>query len=472
MKLTFLGAARSVTGSMHLVEANGARLLLDCGLFQGRRKETYERNKNFPFDPATIDGVILSHAHIDHSGNIPNLVKRGFRGPVWCTSATRDLCAAMLRDSGHIHEQDVFYLNKGRQRKGLPPVEPLYTRRDAEAALPAFVTIGYERPFVVAPGVQLTFVDAGHILGSAITLLDIEEQGRAQRLVFSGDLGRPGLAILRDPTSVREADALIMESTYGNRLHGTPEDARRTLRKVINDTYRRRGKVIIPAFAVGRTQELIYALHQLADGRKIPHDLPVYVDSPLAVNVTEIFRLHTECFDEEAREFIEGDTLKDPFGFRRLRYVRHTEDSKALNFLRDSAVIISASGMCEAGRILHHLKNNIEDPSNTILFVGFQAEHTLGRRILDGHEKVRIFGEEYRVRADVERIDGYSAHADQRELLDWVEGFDRQRLVTAFLVHGEEEAALVLADEMRARGVRRVSVPEPGQVVELAGRPT
>jgi len=469
MKLTFHGAARTVTGSMHLVETNGVRLLLDCGLFQGRRKETYERNLNFPFDPASIDAVILSHAHIDHSGNIPNLVKQGFQGPIWCTPATRDLCVAMLRDSGYIHEHDVFYLNKHRRRKGLPPVEPLYTRQDADAALPAFVTIGYGRPFPVVPGVRLTFLDAGHILGSAITLLDIEEKGKTQRLVFSGDLGRPGLAILRDPEMVGAADVLIMESTYGNRLHGTTGEAERMLRNVINDTYRRRGKVIIPSFAVGRTQELVYGLHRLADAHKIP-DLPIFVDSPLAVNVTEIFRLHPECYDEEVQEFINRDSHRDPFGFRRLRYIRDVEDSKALNFLRDSAVIISASGMCEAGRILHHLKNNIGDPANTILFVGFQAEHTLGRRILDGHEQVRIFGKEYRVRAEVESIDGYSAHADQKELLAWVEGFDRQRLQHAFLVHGEEEAALVLAEEVRQLGVSNVCVPERGEMVELISR--
>ena len=463
MQLTFLGATRTVTGSMHLVEANGARLLLDCGLFQGRRKETYERNLNFPFEPASIDAVILSHAHIDHSGNVPNLVKQGFRGVVWCTSATRDLCAAMLRDSGYIHEQDVFYVNKRRQRQGLPPVEPLYTRQDAEASLPSFVTIGYGRPFLVAPGVRLTFGDAGHILGSAITVLDIEEKGQTQRLVFSGDLGRPGLAILRDPEKVRQADVLIMESTYGNRSHESREEAERTLRRVINDTYQRRGKVIIPSFAVGRTQELVYALHRLADAHKIP-DLPIFVDSPLAVNVTEIFRLHPECYDEEMREFLNSDRQRDPFGFRRLRYIRDVEDSKALNFLRDSAVIISASGMCEAGRILHHLKNNIGDAANTILFVGFQAEHTLGRRILDGEERVRIFGEEHRVRAEVERIEGYSAHADQDELLAWVQGFDRQRLRQVFLVHGEEEAAFVLAEGVRELGLRDVRVPERGEV--------
>jgi len=468
MFISFMGAARTVTGSMHLVETNGVRILLDCGLFQGRRHETYERNLEFSFDPTSIDVVILSHAHIDHSGNIPNLVKQGFKGPIWCTAATRDLCAAMLRDSGHIHEHDAQYLNRKRRRKGLPPVEPLYTRADAEACLPSFVTVGYDRSFAVAPGVQLTFVDAGHILGSAITILNVTEKDKVQRLVFSGDLGRPGLAILRDPVQVSYADTLMMESTYGNRLHGTPREARGVPRRVINETYQRRGKVIIPSFAVGRTQELIFALHQLTEAKKIP-DIPIYVDSPLAVNVTEIFRLHPDCYDEETREFINSSDRRDPFGFRRMRYIRDVEDSKELNFLRDSAVIISASGMCEAGRILHHLKNNIGDPSNAILFVGFQAQHTLGRRILDGHDKVRIFGEQHEVRADVESIDGYSAHADQHELLAWLKGFDLERLQRVFLVHGEEESAFVLAEEIRRSGIREVIVPKRGESVELTG---
>jgi metallo-beta-lactamase family protein len=469
MQLTFLGAARTVTGSMHLVEANGARLLLDCGLFQGRREEMYRRNLNFPFDPSSIDALILSHAHIDHSGNIPNLVKKGFSGPIWCTSATRALCAAMLRDSGHIHEQDVAYLNKHRQRQGLPPVEPLYTRADAEAALPSFVSIGYGRPFAVAPGVRLTMRDAGHILGSAIIELEVEEDGQPQRLVFSGDLGRKGLAILRDPEQVREADILVLESTYGNRQHETPEEAEKALRRVIVETYRRHGKVVIPAFAVGRTQELVYALHRLTAARKIP-DLPIFVDSPLAVNVTEIYRLHTECFDEETRAFIDSEGTRDPFGFRRLRYIRDSEDSKELNFLRDPAVIISASGMCEAGRILHHLKNTIEDAANTVLFVGFQAEHTLGRRIKDGQEQVNIFGAPYTVRADIESIDGYSSHADRGELLAWAEGFDRKKPRQTFLVHGEEEAAFVLAEELRRVGLRDVRVPQAGETAELLSR--
>ncbi len=465
MRLTFLGAVRTVTGSMHLLEANGHRVLLDCGLFQGRRAEAYERNLNFPFDPAEIDAVVLSHAHIDHSGNIPNLVKQGFRGNIWATPATRDLCAAMLRDSGHIHEKDVEYVNKRRARRGLPPVAPLYTLQEATDSLAYFISIGYNRPFWVVPGIRATFLDAGHILGSAMILLEITEEGQTHRLLFSGDVGRKGLAILRDPTPAPPADFIIMESTYGSRRHETPDEARAILRRVINETFRRRGKVIIPAFAVGRTQELVYALHQLTLEHKIP-TLPIYVDSPLAVNVTEIFRLHPECYDEETRAFLTEYQRRDPFGFYRLQYIREVEQSKELNFLRDSAVIISASGMCEAGRILHHLKNNIEDPSNTILFVGFQAEHTLGRKLVDGWTRVRIFGEEYDVRARIERIDGYSAHADRDELLDWVRPAIQQGNPRIFLVHGELESMQTLADALRSAGAHRVDIPKPGDRFE------
>ncbi|NOZ30050.1 MAG: MBL fold metallo-hydrolase [Chloroflexi bacterium] len=466
MRLTFLGAARTVTGSMHLLEVNGARILLDCGLFQGRRAETYERNLNFPFKPSEIDVLILSHAHIDHSGNIPNLVKQGFRGNIWTTPATRDLCAAMLQDSGHIQEKDVEYVNKRRARRGLPPVEPLYTREDATKALPYFISLSYNRPFLVAPGVQATFLDAGHILGSAMVLLEITENGKSRRLLFSGDVGRKGLDILRDPTPAPPADYIIMESTYGGRHHESRAEARATLRRVINDAFQRRGKVIIPAFAVGRTQEIVYELHQLTVEQKIP-SLPIYVDSPLAVNVTEIFRLHPECYDEETRTFLTEYQRKDPFGFYRLRYIRDVEQSKALNFLRDSAVIISASGMCESGRILHHLKNNIESPNNTVLFVGFQAEHTLGRRLIDGWKKVRIFGEEYDVRARIERIDGYSAHADQDELIDWVRPALQQGSPRIFLVHGELEAAQSLAYALHQEGAQEIEIPEKGERFSL-----
>lgn len=464
MKLTFWGAAQTVTGSMHLIEVNNQRILLDCGLYQGKRELSYERNLNLPFDPASIDVVILSHAHIDHSGNLPNLVKQGFRGSIWSTPATRDLCVAMLQDSGHIQEQDALYVNRKRERDGLPPVRPLYTKHEAVEAVKQFVSINYHRSFSPATGVTATFLDAGHILGSAIVVLDIVEEEQQRRLIFSGDLGRHDMAILRDLEKVDSADFLIMESTYGNRRHETRDEARQVLRQAIIETHKRRGKVIIPAFAVGRTQELVYALNQLSGAQKIP-SLQIYVDSPLAVDVTEIFRNHPECYDEETLALLQQ--ARSPFGFQQLTYVRDVEDSKRLNFLHDSAVIISASGMCESGRILHHLKNNIEDSDNTILFSGFQAENTLGRRILDGNRRVRIFGEEYDVRARVTRIEGYSAHADSQELAAWVSHFDRQRLKQIFLVHGEIDSARALSGLLYRDGHADIQVPERGQSFDL-----
>lgn len=466
MQLTIWGAARTVTGSMHLLEVNGARILLECGLFQGSRDLSYERNLQLPFDPKSIDVVILSHAHIDHSGNLPTLVKQGFDGLIWCTAATRDLCASMLRDSGHIQENDIAYLNRKRAAKGLPPASPLYTREDASRALGNFASIGYGRPFAVAPGVTAQLLDAGHILGSAMVVLDIEEGGQKRRLVFSGDLGRPGMAILREPTTLTQADFLVMECTYGNRRHESRDEALSALRRAVIEAHKRRSKVIVPAFAVGRTQELVYALHQLTDAQKIP-EVKVFVDSPLAIDVTETFRQHPECYDEEVQSFILSDRHADPFGFHKLRYIRDVEDSKALNFLSEAAVIISASGMCESGRILHHLKNNIEDPDNIILFTGFQAENTLGRRIADGQPRVRIFGEEYDVRAKVQRINGYSAHADSAELREWARHFDRARLQQVFLVHGEPEGAYAFAGLLSQDGVQRVEVPERGHTYTL-----
>ena len=466
MKLHFWGAARTVTGSMHLLEVNGSKILLDCGLFQGKRSLSYERNLNFPFEPKEIEALVLSHAHIDHAGNIPNLVKQGFRGNIFSTPATRDLCAAMLPDSARINEQDIGYVNKKRARKGEPPLEPLYTEDDATNSLNFFVSIPYWRTLTIAPGVKLTYHDAGHILGSAIVVLDIDEGGETRRLVFSGDLGRKGVAILRNHEFIDSADFLIMESTYGDREHESLGEATRKLRQVINESYRGGGKVLVPSFAVGRTQELVYALHRLSDARKIP-ELPIFVDSPLAVNVTEVFRLHPDAYNDDVRKFMASDKHhRSPFGFDQLTYVRKVQESKELNFLKDSAVIIAASGMCEGGRILHHLKNNIDDPNTTILFVGFQAEHTLGRRILDGYERVKIFGEEYRVRANVERIEGYSAHADRHELREWADHFDRERLQRIFLVHGEWESMAALAYVLDADGYQ-VSIPERGQAFEL-----
>ncbi|MCC7352540.1 MAG: MBL fold metallo-hydrolase [Anaerolineae bacterium] len=468
MNIQFLGAARTVTGSMHLVTVNGHRLLLDCGLFQGRRAETWERNRTFPFNVAELDAVVLSHAHIDHSGNLPNLVKAGFHGCVYATSATRDLCAAMLPDSGHIQESDTAYVNKKRARQNLPPVEPLYTRQEAIATLSSFHSLEYGHTFMPVPGVKATFLDAGHILGSAITVLDLDEGGRRLRLAFTGDLGRKGLPILRDPAPVEGADALIVESTYGARTHETPDQARDRLVEITRETQRRGGKLLIPAFAVGRTQEIVYGFHRLFEAGAL-RPISVYVDSPLAINVTEAFRLHPECYDADVNDFLLRDSHNDPFGFGRLTYVRDVEDSKALNTLDKPAIIIAASGMCEGGRILHHLRHNIEDPRTCILFPGFQAENTLGRRLVDGEKKVRIFGEEFRVRARVEQINGYSAHADRDELLGWTrEAMARGPLKRAFVVHGDETNAFALAQGLQQElGIREVVVPERGQEVEL-----
>jgi metallo-beta-lactamase family protein len=465
MEIHFLGAAQTVTGSQHLISVNGTRILLECGLFQGKRRESYERNRELPFDAASVDALVLSHAHIDHSGNIPNLVRSGFRGSIYCTFATRDLCSAMLRDSAYIHERDAEYVNKKRARKGEPPIEPVYTQADAIASLEHFVSVGYGRPVLVAPEVQCTFLDAGHILGSAIVLLEIKEGQRQIRLLFSGDLGRRDMPILRDPTPAPPADVLLIESTYGDRLHAPHEDAERRLLKLIVETHKQGGKVVIPAFSVGRTQELVYSLHQLASAGQLPK-LPIYVDSPLAVNATEVFRLHPECYDEEMREFMVEERSPDPFGFERLRYIRNVEDSKALNNLEGSAVIISASGMCEAGRIQHHLKHTIGDPRNTVLIVSWQAPYTLGRRLVEREDVVKIFGEEYQLRARVEAINGYSAHADQKGLLDWAEPI-APGLQHAFVVHGDPGPAEILGDGLHRLGAVQVSVPAQGEMFQV-----
>ncbi|MDX1415879.1 MAG: MBL fold metallo-hydrolase [Candidatus Promineifilaceae bacterium] len=469
MKLTFHGAVRTVTGSQHLLEVNGKKILLDCGLYQGSRNASYTRNQNLPFKADEINVLILSHAHIDHCGNIPNLVKSGFRGDIVCTYATRDLCTIMLRDSAKIQKYDIEFLNKKRAKKNLAPIEPIYELEDVVASLKQFIGIGYDRPYQVVPGVYLTFYDAGHILGSTISVLDIDDQEKKRqvRLVFSGDLGRPNRPILNDPTIIEGADVLLIESTYGNRLHPEQDKISKRLEDVVNETCNRDGKLIVPAFAVGRTQELVYRLHQLVEARDISPDLPVYVDSPLAIDATAIYRLHPEAYDEEVAQFLAMDRHNDPFGFDMMRYTRSTRESKALNFLRDPAVIISASGMAEAGRILHHLKNNIEDPRNTILIVGWQAPNTLGRRIVEKKSKVKILGEEYRLRAQVEVINGFSAHADQAELLDWVGRMKRLPTHT-FLVHGEEEASFTLADHLRRQhGLANVTVPELHQSFEV-----
>jgi metallo-beta-lactamase family protein len=460
--LTFYGAARTVTGSMHLVEVDGLRILLDCGLFQGHRKEAFERNRTFPFDPASIDCVLLSHAHIDHAGNLPTLVKNGFRGDIYTTFASRDLCGAMLLDSAHIQEKDAEYLNRHRNHRK-EVAEPLYTLRDAVESLRYFRGVGYHRPFTPGPGVTVEFLDAGHILGSAITVCTIVRRHRSLRLVFTGDLGRKGLPVIRDPERVTAADYLISESTYGGRARHAPADVEQELLEVIVRTAGRGGKVIIPAFSVGRTQEIVYTLHQLTLKESIP-DLPIFVDSPLSASVTDIFRLHPECFDEDTGRLLLN--AGDPFGFHRLQYTRDVEESKRINGLRMPCVIIAASGMCETGRVLHHLKNTVEDPRNTVLIVSYQAEGTLGKRLVDRAEEIRIFGEPYTRRAEVAVINGFSAHADRHELLSWIDGIDGG-LRQVFLVHGDLDQAEALAQGIQANRTCRITIPERGERVRL-----
>jgi len=464
MHLEFHGAAKTVTGSRHLFVANKHRILLDCGLFQGRRAESDLHNADFGFDPAGIDAVVMSHAHIDHSGALPSLVKGGFKGTIHATLATADLLTLMLRDSAHIQEKDVEFLNKRRARKGEPPKEPLYTIEDAENALGQLEGHRYHHPVEVVPGVKAFFYEAGHILGSSVVHLEIQEGAERRQLVFTGDLGRKNMPILRDPETPPEADALIIESTYGDREHDPIERVDEKLAGIIGRVFARRGKLIIPAFSVGRTQELVYAISRLMRAGRIP-GCCVYVDSPLAVNVTEVFAKHPETYDAEIRKVLRQ--TGDPFGFGLLEYVGSVEESKALNEKQGPFVVISASGMIEAGRILHHVRNGIEDARNVILIVGYQAAYTLGRRLVDGAKEVKIFGEPHVRKAEVVVMNEFSAHADRNELMAWVSGFKRKP-AKAFVVHGEERQSLPFAERLRREaGVRSVIVPEIRQKEEF-----
>jgi len=463
MKITFCGAAGTTTGSQHLIEVNGARILLDCGLYQGRRQEAFERNRHFPFDPDTVDAVVLSHAHIDHSGNLPNLTKTGFDGNIYSTFATRDLCQIMLLDSAHIQSQDVRWLNRHRRREQRPELEPLYTATDAEACIRNFVNIGYERTIPIADGVDLTFIDAGHILGAAQVILDIKEDGRRRRLLFTGDIGRGNDEILRDPAIAEDVDCLLLESTYGNREHELPSQASHLLRDILLSALDRNGKVIVPAFAVERTQQLVYVLHDLIESGELP-EVPVYVDSPLAVSATEIYRLHPECFNEEVYNFL--FEKRDPFGFEALTMIRKVSESKALNDVKGPAIIISASGMCEAGRILHHLRNHIEDPKNTVLFVGYCAEQTLGWKIRSGWPEVPILGDRFKVRAKVEILDSFSGHAGKSELLEYFRSTGGPKR-DVFLVHGETEQSEGLRAALAEEHDGRIEVAEWKKTVTL-----
>lgn len=464
MRIHFHGATRTTTGSMYLLEVNGRRLLLECGLYQGRREESIARNCCFPFDPKTLDAAILSHAHIDHCGNFPNLCKQGFTGNIYSTFATRDLAGIMLEDSASIQQADAQFVSKKRAKQGKPPVEPLYTATDAERAIRQFVAINYDRPMPIADGVAVTFKDAGHILGSAQVVLDVREGGRKFRYLFSGDIGRPGQDILRDAQPVENVDFLQIESTYGNRVHSSPVDARDELCKLVADTVNRGGKVIIPAFSVGRTQQIVYALNQLTDAGQLPR-VPIYVDSPLSVNATEIFRLHPECFDEPTYAFLREKG--NPFGMANLTYIREVALSMKLNELKEPAIIISASGMAEAGRVLHHLKNHGGDPANLILFVGYCAEHTLGAQIMAGRSPVNILGEPHAIRARVAKIDAFSGHADRNELSGYVKSLTGQ-IKKTFVIHGEEEQSLAFAETLKQLLPKsEVTVPVLHQAFEV-----
>jgi len=464
MKVKFCGATRTTTGSMFLLKVNDQKILLECGLYQGKRSESNDRNKNFPFDPKQVDLAILSHSHIDHCGNFPNLVKQGFKGNIFCTHATRDLAGIMLEDSARIQQHDAEYVSKKRAKKGEPPVEPLYSVEDAAQAVRQFVSLNYDRPMNIADGVKLTFSDAGHILGSAQVILDIKEGDKEIRYLFTGDIGRGGHAILRDPEPVEGVDVLHIESTYGNRLHGDRDMSIVEIAKGIIETAHRGGKIIIPAFSVGRTQLVVYTLHQLQESGDLP-DIPIFVDSPLSVNATEVFRLHPECFNEEIYTFLREKD--NPFGMENLQYIRQVSRSIKLNQLKGPAIIISSSGMCEGGRIRHHLKNNIEDPRNLVLFVGYCAQHTLGSRIVNGDSPVNIFGEPYEVKAQVARHDAFSGHADRDELVSHVEA-SSGKMKDIYVVHGEEGSALAFGDTLQSINPKsRVTVPVLNQELDV-----
>jgi len=446
MKITFLGAAGEVTGSQHLLETANLRVLLDCGFFQGSRRESRKKNEKFHCDPAKLDGVILSHAHIDHSGNLPGLYRAGFRGPIFCTPATADVAALMLRDSAKIQEEDARYIAKHLE-KGAPPVEPLYTEEDAKAVCKLFETIDYGDWHELSPEFRLEFSDAGHILGSAIVEMDILDQGDVKRVVFTGDLGRRGLPILRDPEIVDGCDVLISESTYGNRVHPAPQNLQQKLLQIIERACELDGKVIIPAFSLGRTQQIIYFLNQLREQGVLP-SIPVYVDSPLATRLTDIYRRHEEVMDREAAHILKNDN--DLFDFEGLHDIKSRQESITLNRQEGACVIISASGMCENGRVRHHLKYAVTDNRNTIVIIGFQAAHTLGRRIVEKQPELHIFDRRLPLRANVEVLNGLSAHADVQDFRWWYESVSsRGRIGQVFLVHGESKSSQALASVIK-----------------------
>jgi metallo-beta-lactamase family protein len=467
IEIEFIGAAKTVTGSRHLVRTRKSRILLDCGLFQGHRRESRERNLELGLDPGEVDAVVLSHAHIDHSGALPLLCKQGYSGPIYATPATRDLCAVMLQDAAMIQASDARYLNRAIEREGVDaePITPLYDESDAERVLEQMIAVSYHRQLQIAPDVRLTFLDAGHVLGSAIVVLDLDDEGEQKRLVFTGDLGRTRLPILRDPEIPSGATSLISESTYGDRTHPPLAETDDELARVLTRTHQRGGKVVIPSFALERAQEVILSLKQLRRAGRVPA-VPVYVDSPLTVDITQVFRLHPECFDQDTRRLLQGGD--SPFDFDGLRYVQSVEESKAIDARDEPCVIISASGMCEAGRVLHHLKTTIEDARNAVVIVGFQAQHTLGRRLVERRPRVRIFGVERQLAAEVAVLNGFSAHADRDDLVSFAEAVrERGPLREVFLVHGEPRAQEALQKLLTERDFPSVRIPAQGEIARI-----
>ena len=461
MKIQFLGAAREVTGSKHLITTKqGKKILLDCGMYQGKGLETDSLNRDLGVEPHEVDHIILTHAHIDHSGLIPFIYKLGFSGSIICTDATRDLCAIMLADSGYIQEHDTQTFNKKRARMGQEPVDPIYTKNDAIDSMKLFIGVAYDRKFRIDENITVKFINTGHMLGSAVAFIEIKEDNKTHKIAYTGDIGRPHNRILKPPQSFPQADILITEATYGNRLHDDIQKSEEILLDIIDNTcVKKGGKLIIPSFSVGRTQEIVYTLNNFYNDRKLPK-IDIYVDSPLAINATEVFRMHPECFNKDVLEVMETDD--DPFGFNNLHYIRSHQNSKKLNYLTKPAVIISASGMMEAGRVKHHLANNIDHEKNTVLAVGYCAPNTLGARILRGDKQISIHGQKHIVRADIQRIDSYSGHGDYKEMLDYLECQDKNETKNIFIVHGDLEPQEFYKDKLEEKGYKNISIPGKG----------
>jgi len=465
MKITFWGAAREVTGSKHLLEVNGTKYLLDCGMFHGHKSEELEKkNRDFLVPPSDIKEIILSHAHIDHSGLLPYFVSNGFRGHIYTTPATADLCSYMLLDSAHIQELDHSYADRHEIHNEKVYGTPLYTTTDIPAVMERFVTFNYQHEHKIDDNISVTFYDAGHVLGSAIVEIHVFENNTQTTLLFSGDLGRKGLPILRDPTYVEKADFVVVESTYGDRLHDPVKNMQGDVEQAVNDTFKRGGKIIIPAFSLERTQEIIYLLHLLEDEGKISN-IPIYVDSPLSLNLTQVFQMHPESYNMETYQvFLMHQD--NPFGFGKLKFVRSTEESKALNSIQEPCIIISSSGMCEAGRIRHHIANNIENPNNTILIIGYQAEGTLGRQLVDNAKSVHIFGIDHPVRAEIRVLHSFSAHADKADIMDWLSHI--KGVQKLFLVHGEDDQMIPLKEHIQQElHIDNIYIPSRGDGIEL-----